>query len=659
MLLLSCLFFSALAAPLASPGDRVAGLEVLDVAEHPEFQRISIALSDGRALSIEVTATPEPTGACTHHGLSLSPRWELLGESIELEDQPPVVLALCERLEASGSELSLRPPSGGAQELRTEPDPEFSAALLQQAPDQQVLSQTWLRVPLLGLLLALLISLLGPVRRAVTAMPSAQRRDLLLVAAVGVAARLLLSPRGVFWGPFFGYGRLVEAWGVNAAHPLYGGGFSALLGPISSMLDHSAGAVFGTNLVLSALAPPLMWALVRMLVGEEDRTGALVAGLGLALLPAHVWLAASEAMHVQVATLSLLSMAAAVGFCRTGSGALALVSALSVGFATHIRPEVAPMALVPAGWVLLHARRSSARWVVLAALLIAALVGHRALDIALSEVEPAADYGAAVGSLAFWLTLFVPMPTEAGAGRFTHTFLQLRLTPLLLPLLAGVGLVWSRHRRAVALAVVWWVLTVLPVLPKSWPLADALRLQLPGQQPALLLAGLGAIALTTRLKASWWVAPVAVVVTSLIYLPLVIRPWAVHQEWDFLQETLPELPEGATVLYDDGGVHHTAFGQWMSAAGGARWVGIEQYREDPEPAAPLLAWLGVSCQLRPHDGSEADTVCGILDGACTLRPWKTTAITSRSDVNSVLATEPEPIGFYFVDECSFSAAPSR
>ena len=104
------LLASASAQPLAAVGERIAGLSVVDVLEHPEFERIHVVLPDGRILALEVTATEQFTGACTHHGLSLSPRWELLGESVALEEQPPVVDALCQRLAERGASLSLRPP---------------------------------------------------------------------------------------------------------------------------------------------------------------------------------------------------------------------------------------------------------------------------------------------------------------------------------------------------------------------------------------------------------------------------------------------------------------------------------------------------------------------------------------------------------------------
>lgn len=652
----------AQATPLATPGEVLGGLEVLDVVEHREFQRVAVGLEDGRTLWIEVNANPSATGACAAHGLSVFPRWELLDEAVELADQPPAVAALCERLQERGASLTVAPPQpqGRGWTAAADPSPDAEPLPLPHvgpAGSSDVpapgFGRSWLHVPLVGLLLGLLAALVGPVRRGWVGLSTVHRLDLGLVMVVGAAVRLLASPRGVFWGPFFGTSRLVEAWGQSQTHPLYGGGFAALHGPISAAFDHAPGAVFGTHLAFAALAPPLLWALAHLMAPNE-RVGPLVAGLGLALLPAHVWLSGSEVMHIPLATLELLSVAAAVGFTRTGSGALALVSALAIGFAVHIRPEVAPVALVPAAWVVAQPPRGAAKWVVAAALVIAALVGHRALDLAFAGSTPAADYRMALASPRFWAAMVVPGVTSPGSPPYTQVFLQLRLTPFVLPLFAAAGLLLGRPRRGVVLAVGWGALALLPVLAKSWPLADALRLQLPAQMPALLLAGLGAAAVVRRLRAPVWAAPAAVLAVSVVTLPLAMRPWATHVARDFLYETAPSLPDGATVLYDDGNpTHHPPFGRSLRAHTGARWVGIQEWRDAGEPASPLLAWLGESCQTRPHDGAPSDSVCGLLD-ACTLVPWKTTPVPPRTDVDRVLPDPPVPVGFYRVDDCRFS-----
>jgi len=474
------------------------------------------------------------------------------------------------------------------------------------------------------------------------------------VAGLGLAVRLLLSPREIFWGPFFGINRLIEAWGAYEPVALYGGGYSAIMAPISALSGHDPRAVFFTNLALAAAAPPLIWALARMLGG---RRAALAAGLALALLPAHVRLSATEVMHIAVLTLELISVAAAVGFTRVGGGALAVTSALAIGLAVHVRPEVAPMALLPAGWVLLHLQRRLVPWVVLAAAIIAGMLGARAL--ALREVTSApASYGALL-SWDFWWAVLSPHVGPAGDERFTHAFVQLRLTPPLLPALAAAGVALAPRQPVIFLGL-WWALAALPVLPKSWPLADALRLQLPAQAPLLLLAGLGAAAIAHRARAARGGRP-GLIITALIalgalpYLPG--RTWAGHQEWHLLQESLARVPDGATVLYDDGCLHHEPFGAWLDALSPDHaWVGMQAHRRDGGAEGPLMAWLGVTCQYRLPEGDEGHrdppgTACGALREACALRPVHTMIPTQETDVDVRLPDPPDPIGLYAVEGC--------
>lgn len=660
-MLLTALLSAALSATLAEPGELLGGCEVLEVTEHPEFQRLEVRLPDGQTLSVEATRA-EGGGACSHHGLTLFPRWELLGEDLEAEEQPPVVRALCERLEERGGDLSLRPPQTGQPSPspigpdEKNPAPPGSSEELPAwtlpSPRDAPLPFGPLQASLLGVFVFGVIALIGPGRRSWAAASPETRRDLLLVAATSLGVRLLLSPRSLLWGPFFGYGRLTEVWGLDLPHPLYGGGFAALMAPISRLAGHTPDAVYLTNLLLAAAAPPMLWALARLLVPGQ-RLPALVAGLGLALLPAHVRTSATEVMHVSLASFELLAVLAAVAFTRFGGVSLALVSGLAIGFATHVRPEAMAAVLVPVAWVLAHAERRHAPGVLLAALAIAGLAGLRLTHALVGPSQSAVDYGQ-LFTLPFLAQILAPAVWPPGATRFTHGFFNLWLTPAILPALAALAFFGPRRRLALALAG-WWALTALPVLPKSWPLADVLRLQLPSLAPALLLAALGAEALRERRPSVPRKAVlIGVVGLSLLYLPFWLRPWAPAVEHELLRAWLPELPEGATVLYDDASPHQDGFGRWASwASPQATWRGIS-YRERAH-GAPLMAFVGQSCFLTRPPGEEDligpfSTRCPELLERCELRPWRTAELPTRTDIDVYLA-EPPTVGIYFVDHC--------
>jgi hypothetical protein len=98
--------------PLVVVGETVGDAVVTDQIEGADVHRIVLRLPDGRPLQVERMATrPGFTGACEHEGISLYPRWELLGEAVEVEDQPPSVRALCDRLTAGATAPELPGPA--------------------------------------------------------------------------------------------------------------------------------------------------------------------------------------------------------------------------------------------------------------------------------------------------------------------------------------------------------------------------------------------------------------------------------------------------------------------------------------------------------------------------------------------------------------------
>ncbi|MCB9765247.1 MAG: hypothetical protein H6739_36070 [Alphaproteobacteria bacterium] len=640
----------AFAVPLAEPGETLGGSTVLTVEEHPEFQRVAVQLPDGRALQVE--AVVGEGGACAEGDLALFPRWELLGEQREAEDQPPVVQALCARLAERGERLNLHPPMGTAgRAVGPEGTPSGGEGWTMPGPSTPGPGYGPLHGALLGLVLSALVALAGPGRRGWAALEPEARRSLVAVGLIGAVARLALSPRVVFWGPFFGFGRLTEAWGADLTHPLYGGGFATLMGPLSSVVGYSPGAVFGMHLLMASLAPPLVWVLARLLMPGE-RLGPLVAGLGMALLPVALRMSGTEVMHVDVSTFELLSVTAAVAFTRVGGLSLALTSALAIGFATHIRPEVLPAVAVPVVAVLAKAERRHVPGVAVAAVLIAGLAGVRALQILTNTHSAAVNYDRALSLWFVWEAL-LPAVRPPGATSYTNVFLNLWVTPPILPALAVAAFLGSRRRLALGL-LGWWALAALPVLPKSWPLADAFRLQLPSQAPLVLLAGLGASALAQRRGEVFRkVLPIGIVALSIPYVPWVVRPWACHAEFRFLRETAGALPSNVIVYYDDAGPHHDAFGRWMRFATGRDWVGMSTF--DAQDTAFRMVYLGSSCRVGRPQGTERDygpwlTACPEIEARCTLTPWKTTTLPAETDVD-VWLEGPVEVGYYEVEGC--------
>lgn len=652
---------------LASVGERLGDATVQQVLQHPEFERITVALPSGVELPLEVTISrPETSPACVAHELAVYPRFELIGGTI-LSEAGPATDALCERLAQRGEDL----PIGLVVMDESEDDDAPTTAsgragrLVIQIPGPGAQPLRPLHLLLAALLLAVAAAL-PALRRGAAPSPWL---DGVGVGLFGLVARLALSPRGLQIAPDAGFERIVQAWGINQPHPLYGDGYTALHAPLQWLSGWDPATIFGLHLGLSALAPPLLWLLAWLCLRE--RWGALTAGLGLALLPVALRLAGSEVAHVPLATFELLAVTAAVAFLLRPGLALATVAALAAGFAVHLRPEALPAAALPLALLLAGAwrGRSDRRAVgggVLAALLLAGLVLARLSSLPQLDgqgpVQPELFLSAEL-----WRGAITPQlqPLSQRQGPF-QVFLDLHSTPAILPLLALIGLTAGlrRHHRVVGFAVAWWALVLLPILPKAYPLVDAWRLQLAGQAPLLLLAAVGVTALPRwRL-----LAPLAVALSAPGYASFVRQPWAGMVEWRFMAEALEELPGDATVLFPDHEVHAAKLAQ-VGALLNRRagdptpwWQPMSTFAAAPEPGPDLYAWIGLTCRIAElpgrHVANDLDiNPCLRLAEVCQLTPWAVTILPEQTDLDLSWLATPVEVGLYRVDGCGGDATP--
>lgn len=650
-------------ASLASVGEMVGGAEVVELVDHPEFHRVLVRLPDSRTLTIELVATDVPLGACTHHGHALQPRWELLGVSgLGVEDQPPVVMRLCERLAASPPDLSLamlRP--------QTAPD---------AAGDPREVQGFRLR-PLHGVLGALVCAgLVGLLRfRPVlqTGRQHSARWEIGLVAALGLVLRLILGLWAPLWAPLFGFGRFASVMGSLDPVSLYGDGFASTMTLFTAVLGASSTSILVANLVLGALVPPLACALLRILM--PDRPGAaLCGGVLAAMLPVHVWLSTTEVMHVSLATFELLAVVAAVLFTRhdaserLGSAGLAIASGLATVMAVHTRPEAIPFVLVPALVVLLHASRGHRGAALLAGLLVTAGFGLRVAEMAFDiRDEASALRYDLLGSPRQWLALVWPDFSLHPTRSFISVAARPALTSPLLPVLAGIGLLRAPRRLGAWLAV-WWLVSIVPVLPKGWPLADAYRLQLASLLPLVLLAGLGIGQALIWLEARHpglhrWRWPALGCFALCLGPQLVLeRPdWGTLDEARHMMEETPKVPPRTTVLYDDGNPHAVSIASWgRLAAPGTRWVGIGEAESMLETMEGLVAWVGTSCTEQAERDATAAVpaeACRRLKAACSLRPESTRTVPLTGDIDRTFLGRDSVVGFFRVEDCSASRSP--
>ncbi len=538
---------------LAAVGEVVDGATVATVTTHPEFERYTLEKGGG-TLVVELTlADPVHSGLCAKDGLALFPRPDLVsGELADID-----LAAWCARLGdvASSKQIARIAATPGAP-LAATPGPESSTL-------------PWA----LGLAAILVIGLATWSARSAW-------RGALLAGLGALAVRLACVEPGTFNGAGAQFEKLLLAWGELRGSP-YGPGYAVASLPMRLALADTPDAIFTSNLIYSCITVVFLYVLV--LRETSSRWAGAGAAVSLALATPALLLSRSEAMHVPgvaMAVLACLLAAEARRAEKLGVGALlGLGSGAAAWVASWIRPDL--LVAVPAAMAFALGRRG---WPALLGLAMAAAARVAALDGGGGELLRPEAYV----QLPTWVEGLRPrwgVPEQSGG------FALISATGFTSPawwLLAALGLVSRPHRESGWRWLPWLLLGTLPFVPKAWPLADAIRLQYVGHVALAGLVGLGAGPLRWR----------GLFLAAILLLPGLgrLQPrWATHEEWRFLERTVPELPAGSVVQSAAYGHRNESFRRAMATLGPARWVESGEadivYRgigEPPPGGVPLV-----------------------------------------------------------------------
>lgn len=673
------------AGVLAAQGEVLGGALVVGVAQHPEFERLTLRLPAGPDLVVEVSvAGPGRGGVCAAHGRVVQPRWELLGQAVEAEEQPAAVAAVCARLEARGAGFAgAEAGAGGGDGARvgrdghtdaTRPGPDgvpvagggagaAPAAEAIGAAEAVARAAPWRPRPLHGAVLLVVLGALGMLGPGGAAAARRRAGDLGLVA-LAAAVRLGVPPWGPRLGPEAGAERLVDGWGVSEGSPFLGAGAAAVQGLAARLAGYAPEALFGLHAAASALTAGVVAALARA-AGAGPWGGAL-AGLLWALAPMAVVLAPTESEHTLTALWAAL---AALGGLRAAGrpwpAALAPL-ALAVGASTllvHTRPEAIPLGLLPVAALIAAGDRRRALGL---GLLLALVVGARVAAL------PAPDPGGGPLPLArflaprVWLALlrprlFAPAP-PADVAHF-NALLVAAWVPVLAPVLAAIGLRGGPRGPRLLLGG-WALAALLPGLVKSHPVMDGLRLQVGALVPVAALAGLGAAALAgadaarAGRRAAGFALALAVLAAPGLLAARAVP--AVTAEWRLLRAALPALPPGAVLRYTPRTAHAEKTGVLLAFLAPQATV----LPLDGPPAAGDFVWVGLLCRSgwAPPGRPGPDPCAPLRSGDCALEPVHTAAVPLRVDIDlhralaAVGAPDPVDLGLYRAGDCR--AAPA-
>ncbi len=385
--------------------------------------------------------------------------------------------------------------------------------------------------------------------RAVTSErpPAGPALGLAAIWAVGLALRLSISPR-TFLHEYYHVAETIAGYLSGNAAPAYGQTGPALFHFFASALGRGSDVqvIFLTNAVLASLAIPAVALLDLALLGRWEH--AICAAALLCVLPHHLRFSAAEDIFIQSITFGMWALALWAWHFRRPRLEVALIGAVALSLAVQTRPEMLffPAALLamvvlvqrPPGRLLYDWRT------IVAAVVAAALLIPRALEM--REV------------LASGMAPALSAPRLVRYLRDLVVFHR-DVTPVIVWVLLAAGALWTARRKPglllwVGAVYVGWSLfsqstfSNLPfhlrtqLLPTSYLVliaagAASLWMELWGAGRRRTATAVGATALAA--------SAIAIVIS---YRSFVGERRDQQREWEFLERTVPLLPEQGTLL---------------------------------------------------------------------------------------------------------------
>jgi hypothetical protein len=517
------------------------------------------------------------------------------------------------------------------------------------------------------LLWAALVGALAGFRSVVRAAGLARREWLALGAIVAAAGimRLLGAPATILHDNSHAYTDLeLSRRLIVEGTQFYGNGFFTFWSHLFRAAGENAPAVWVLhgNAVLDTLTTGFVGLLAATL--SRRPAAATLAAAFYAVLPVAVKIAHTESFFVLGAFLGCLGFLLAAAALRERSWVAAVAGGLVLGYASHVRPE---LAVLPAlTLLLLVSATPTLRELVrrpFAAVLLTVQVA--AAWPALAHAWRSYSAGEGAASMLHYApgALLAALAGSHGAGETGSIFTRVAFTPPVLPLLFAFGLaaaVRLRARWAIfpALAPLALLCVVLPIQNAPWV---AMRLQ---HAALYLFCLLPAAALVVR---PWgWLTPsrgmfagVLACLATLPYAGWIGDKRAPQQEFDFLQAAVERVPRGCTVLLPGHDREIVAdLPTWLSDERGLAltWMMLgAQGEHPPDPVDVCVVWYrGTNCYAEPAAGYGAPSggmrpACADFERTHVLEPLATAEITGASDTFYRFSRERLRIGFFFVD----------
>lgn len=503
------------------------------------------------------------------------------------------------------------------------------------------------------------------VRRVVRAAAFSAREWGLLGAVVLAAflARLLGAPATILHDNSHAYTDIMlsQSLIVDGTH-FYGNGYFTFWYHLFRLVPGSTTmCLLHANALMDACTAGLVGLLAALLSGRG--LAAPIAAALWAVMPVAVKIGHTESYFILCGFLGSLGWTLGATAIRGRSVLAAIAGGLVLGYAAHVRPEMALLPILsmllafsaaPESRDLVRRPHAAIFWIVQAGVSAPAAYRSAVHFFEGAKAAQMLDYA----SLGTFASLF----GVHGSGEAGNVFVHWGFTPPTYALLFvfGVAAAWKLRARWAIFPVFAPLIVLIAVLPIQNAPWVSMRLQ---HAALYLFCVLPAAAVVSRPWA--WLTPrrgaalgAAACLSSLLYSDFVVEMRAPQREFEFLREAVPLLPNHCTIAHPGHDREIVAeLPAWLSRESGLdhRWIATDaDGGVDLPPGSGCLLWYrGASCFAAPRAGYGAPEggmrpACAGFERAHATEPALVTEIPGGSDTFYSYSRDALPIGFHRV-----------
>lgn len=441
--------------------------------------------------------------------------------------------------------------------------------------------------------------------------------------AAAFIPRAFFAPHVIAHTNFHGYSAVSNIFLFTSQVDMgkYGHGYFSFFHPFTRFFATTDTTVFFVNIIIGSFCAPLVYLLVKSVNGRKGAAG--MAGLIMALLPAHVKYSATESMFILVSFLELITLLAFVEYLKTNSTSLLFSTVLFSASLIQVRPLQIFFPIILVLYFLLSGNSSVRNY---RALLLAGILY---LLISFPTIyNTYSNYFLQTGSVRPGAYTSDPLALASMAfGAKTHAlgisrnvFFEPTVTHPIFSIffIAGVVNLLLKDKKTLAMFLFPGAMFAFLYSPVFQNTFNAARFHTGYMHYFVVIAGFGAAWAETSLQrvTKTPVGSTILIITLIVFFSIsrfsfVATLSSPQLEYQFLANAIPSLPDDCVIVHQDQFIDGTnvvsEFPEYLSQFNQKNhvWTNFSDYismNESESKEKCVVFYIGASCYLFRREG---------------------------------------------------------